>query len=63
MYSFNSEIVRGLPWCTLDFKYPHKKKVQRLRSGERDGHGMSLFLDIKRPANVSRMTFFETLAV
>ena len=34
-----------------------------LRSGERGGHEMPPFLDIKYPAYISRMTFIETLAV
>ena len=48
MVSFNSGIVRRLPWYTLDFRYHRKKKSQELRSGERGDHGM---------------TFIETLAV
>ena len=63
MASFNSGIVHGLSWYTLDFRYPLNKKSQGLISGERGGNRMSPFLDIEHPVNVSQMTFIETLAV
>lgn len=61
--SFKFGIVRDLPAYSLDVRFSHKKKEQEVKLGEWRGHRTSLFLEIKRHGNVSRVRFIETLAV
>ena len=52
---FNWGISRGLSTYTFPLRYPHKKKSQGDRSGERAGHGTSPLWEMSFPGNNLRI--------
>lgn len=53
MFFFRSITLFGLLSYTLDLRYPHKKKSNGVRSGNRGGYETSPHLDTNLPENCS----------
>ena len=59
----NWGISRGLSTYTFPLRYPHKKKSQGDRSGERWGHGTSPLWEMSFPGNNLRNSAIASLEV
>ena len=57
--SFNFGVGCGLLLYILSFRYPIRSRGGH--GSKRGGHGMSPFMDIKSPVNVSRITFIQSI--